>query len=87
MFTMMIFTKVLHNFVIVAVVRYLYRINIADESLRLLRYDPIEIESIHISQRYNHDCIATIKHKGFYKIIIPLIHPFIKPILNIFVVL
>ena len=50
MFTMMISAKVLHNFDIVEVVRYLYRINIADESLRLLRYDPIEIESIHISQ-------------------------------------
>jgi hypothetical protein len=50
MFTMMIFTKVLHNFVIVAMVRYLCRINIADESLRLLRFDPIEVESFHISK-------------------------------------
>ena len=50
MFTMMILPQVPHNFVIVAVVRYLYRINIADESLRLLRFDPIEVESILISQ-------------------------------------
>jgi hypothetical protein len=47
---MMILAQVPHNFVIVAMVRYLCRINIADESLRLLRFDPIEVESFHISK-------------------------------------